>query len=574
MAERISSRRLDAIRTAIELGDPHLGPETEGIVIDFASFEVLHQLGGQQPTAAIRGWLGGQGADIAALAEEVVPDVPETTVEANPAPLRSPLATAAAQRLLAILIDGALQDLNLRHGHRAQLLHGAAWRPPWITEDDASRDAEPFKRLYYQYQIGVHGDKVGAAAGDHFNLSAPWLGDVGEADISRKMIEMTGRMRLVGGALSIALSASSPLLFGAGLQRPGPVYGTSITPWNSARLGHVWPGRTLMDVSGLYSDPVAFRRTMRQFAASGTLLSGRDIWLAVRAQAGKVAAGPSFEQLCGDLGIDLHSAAGQARARALLHACFQHGPHYPDHPFRADPAWQRMEQWRQDLLERHVRAPRNRVEVRTLETPPAFAADSPGGDYRTPYQWIKAVHAFLDVLFVWLAENPAQIDELEYGELELQAAKSNEQAVLYGGLDAQIRWIPSAMHAMTAREALTRLLADTATVAEALGRTADLELIARAAAGEVQPPAERIRRELGAWYGIDTDTRHNARLLPDDSYPRELLRRTRESMALELDHIAADIPRLPALDQARIAGLLACVRRVRSHLVGPQGSER
>lgn len=564
MPERITSRRLDAIRRALDEGAPHLGAETEGIVVDARTFDVLHTLGGQQPTAAIRHWLCTQGEDVAALAGEVVPDVPETTVEANPAPLRSPVSTAAAQRLMAILIDSALLGLNRTHGHRAQLLHGAAWRPPWITESDASLDADAFKRIYYQYQIGVHGDKVGAAAGDHLNLSAPWLGDVGQADISRKLIEMTGRMRLVGGALSIALSASSPLFFGAGFERPAPVYGTSITPWDSARLGHVWPGRTLMDVSGLYRDPVQFRRTMRRFAESGTLLSGRDIWLAVRAQPGPMAPGRSFEQLCADAGLDLDSPDGAARAKDLLHACFRYGPHFAENPLRRDPAWQKMEEWRQELLDRLIRTPRNRVEVRTLETPPAFAADSPAGDYRTPYAWIKSVHAFLEVLFVWLAENPAQIDELEYGELELQAAKSNEQAVLYGGLNAQIRWIPSSMHAMTAREALSRVLADTAVVAEALGRTEDLELVRRAAVGEVAPPAERIRKELGAWYGIDTDSRHNARLLPDDSYPRELLRRTRAAMDLEISEITADVPRMPALDRPGIGAMLAAVRRLRT----------
>ena len=563
MADRITSRRLDAIRTAIDHGEPHLGPETEGICIDSQTFEVLHTLAGQQPTTAIRRWLRERGPDLAPFADEIVPDVPETTVEANPLPLRSPVSTAAAQRLLVILADSALLDLNAVHGHRAQLLHGAAWRPPQITADDASRGADPFKRFYYQYQIGVHGDKVGAAAGDHFNLSAPWLGDVGEADISRKLIEMTARMRLVGGALSIALSAASPLFFGAGLQRPDPVYGTSITPWDSARLGHVWPGRTLMDVSGLYRDPVSFRKTLRRFADSGTLLTGRDVWLTVRAQPGRLAPGPTFEEFCAGAGLDLAAPGDGARAMELLHACFQYGPHYPDNPFRHDPTWRKMEEWRQDLLDRFIRAPRNRVEVRTLETPPAFAVDSPGGDYRTPYQWIKALHAFLEVMFVWLAENPAQVDELEYGELELQAAKSNEQAVLYGGLDAQIRWVPASMHAMSAREALSRVLADTAVVAEALGRTQDLELIRRAAAGEVAPPAERIRQEAGAWYGIETHSRHNARLLPDDSYPRELLRRTREAMTLELAQIEQDLPRMPALDQPRIAALLASVRQVR-----------
>ncbi len=76
MAERLSSRRLDAIRSAIETGAPHLGPETEGIVVDSQTFEVLHTLAGQQPTTAIRRWLKEKGGAIAALADEVVPDVP------------------------------------------------------------------------------------------------------------------------------------------------------------------------------------------------------------------------------------------------------------------------------------------------------------------------------------------------------------------------------------------------------------------------------------------------------------------------------------------------------------------
>jgi hypothetical protein len=35
-------------------------------------------------------------------------------------------------------------------------------------------------------------------------------------------------------------------------------------------------------------------------------------------------------------------------------------------------------------------------------------------------------------------------------------------------------------------------------------------------------------------------------------------------MALELEQIESDLPKLPALDQTRIASLLAAVRRVRA----------
>jgi hypothetical protein len=557
------------IRRVMEEGPPHLGAETEGIVTDTQTLEVVHEIGDQQPTQAIKSWIRAQGEGGETAADSITPDVPETTVEANPAPLRSPTSTAAAQRLLAILQDTALLHLNAEHGLSTQLLHGAAWRPPRITAADASRAATPFKRLYYDFQIGVHGDKVGAAAGDHFNLSAPWLGGQSPVEISRIMVEMTGRMRLIGGPLSIALSAASPLYFGAsyrgtGANKRDPIYGTSLTPWESARLGEVWPGRTIMDVSGMSQGPVRFRKTLRRFARTGTLLSGRDVWLMARAQPGPFAAGPGFEDLCGELGLDLDTPTGFEEARRLLHACFQFGPDNAENPLTGDPAWVGMEAWRQDMLERVIRAPRNRVEIRTLETPPAFAADSPGGDYRTPYEWIRSVHAFLEVLFVYLADPPRFLEDLEFREFELQAAKSNEQAVLRDGLDAQVRWIPGGMDTMTARELLRRLLEKMGPLIDGLGRRDDLALVQQAADGAVQTPATRMRQEVGRWYGIDTANRENARLLPDDSYALELLRRTRESMSLELDQIESDLSGVPALDRPQLAELLSLVRRTRS----------
>jgi hypothetical protein len=542
------------IRRVLEEGPPHLGAETEGIVTHAGSLEVVHQLQGKQPVCAVQDWLASLGPDGEEAARWVAPDVPETIAEANPPPMRSPRSTAAVQRLLAITVDAALGRLS--DDGQVQLLHGAAWRPPRLTMADASVRVSPFKRLYYEFQIGVHGDKVGAAAGDHLNLSAPWLGLANPAEVSRKMIELTGRMRLIGGALSIALSASSPIYFGAGIERPEPRYGTSLTPWDSARLGHVWPGRTLMDVSSLWCDPVSFRRTLHRFARDGALLSGRDIWLAVRAQSGSIDEGPSFESLCSELGLDLERPEHLERARELLHASFRGS-------LGADPAFARTEAWRQQRLARVIAGARNRVEVRTLETPPAFARGSPGGDWQTPYEWLVGLHAFLEVLFVWLAENPWLVEDLEYGEIELQTAKSNEQAVLLGGLDAQIRWLGNNMGNMTARELLAKLLEAMDPLVVGLGRTEELRLIAAAARGELDPPAARIRAEVGEWYGIDTRSRHNARMLPDDSYPRELLRRSRAAAATELDQIAADLPHVPALDQPILASFLALARRAR-----------
>lgn len=570
----LTTARIEHIRRVIEDGSPHMGAETEGILTDPETLEVVHRLGGKQPASAVRDWIAGQGPAGEAAAGSITPDIPETTIEANPVPLRSPRSTAAAQRLFAILIDGVVQRLAGGERPAPQMLHGAALRPPNLGVDDASEAADLFKRLYYRFQIGVHGDKVGAAAGDHLNLSAPWLGHPGEAEISRKMIEMTGRMRLVGGALSIALSASSPLYFGADSGRREPDYGTSLTPWDSARLGHVWPGRTIMDVSGLYRDPVSFRRTMLRFARNGTLLSGRDVWLVVRAQPGTVESGPGFEDLCANLSLDLSGEEDRERATGLLNASFRYGPEDRENRLLQDPAWRALEQWRQDRLERLIRAPRNRVEVRTLETPPYFAAGSPGGGYRTPYEYIRSVHSFLELLFIYISENPEFVEDLEYGEVELQAAKSNEQTVLLGGLDSVIRWIPRNMRTVTARELLRRLLDNMTPIAAGLGRQDDLRIVRQVAEGEAMPPAARIRLEVGDWYGIDVRQRHNDRLLPDDGYPRMLLQRTREGMAEELEQIRADLPAVPEADRHYLDSLLGLIGAVRNDKEGVVRGER
>ena len=561
-------RRIDQIRDSIESGVGHMGAETEGIVTHPIDLTVVHSINGQQPAQAVKAWIAARpGPAAAEAASRITPDVPETTVEANPPPMHSPRSTAASQRLLAILADAALQAMHPADAPRPQLLHGAAWRPPGITVADVSQVAEPFKRLYYEFQIGLHGDKVGAAAGDHLNLSAPWLGHPGAGEISRKMVEMTARMRLIGGALSVGLSASSPLYFGAERSSGEARYRTALTPWESARLGHVWPGRTIMDVSDMFRDPVSFRRTMARFADNGTLLSGRDVWLMARAQPGPHEAGPPFSELCTSLGIDLDTPRGFDHARELLHAAFHHGPQDAGNSLRLDPAWRQVEDWRQGLLQGVIRAPRNRMELRTLETPPAFGPDSPGGEWQTPYEYIKALHSFFELLFIYLSETPAMVEDLEYGEVELQAAKSNEQAALLAGMDARLRWLPSNMHGVPARDALQTLLDAIRPLAEGLDRAEDLRLIEQVASGEALAPAARLRAELGQWYGIDAQLRHNMRILPHDSYPRMLLRRSRTAMAQELEQIEADLPSVPAADHAYLSALLELVKDARRQIV-------
>lgn len=536
---------IDRIARVIDEGLPHIGAETEGISTSGADLSVVHEIDGEQPTQAVKNWLrerlsAGQAEGVVPY---ITPDVPETTIEANPEPMRSPLSSAASQRLLAIMIDIALEQMS---GGDFHTVHGASLRPAYTTENDASRHVAPWKQIYYRHQLGVHGSKMAEAAGDHLNLSAPWT-DQNPAETTRKMIEMTSRMRLIGGALSMALSASSPLHYYANGGQHEPTFGTALTQFESARLGQVWPRRTVMDVPGLYESPAQFRQLMQLFAEEGTLKSGRDVWLPVRAQAGNLPRLSTFEETCASMGIDPLSQ----EATQLLNASFEYGPHNRKNPHADNLKWQRIEAWRQGMLSALIGAPRNRVEIRTMETPPAFHD-------QTPYEYIKAVQNFFDLLFIYLSSNPDFVANLEYHALNLQKAKHSEETVLRGGMDAKVYWIPDRT-TTTPREILAFLLDKIRDLASGMGRTEDLAIIEQIVKGGLKTPAARIRQEVGDWYEINVENRHNARLLKDDSYPRDVLSRTRHARGRELEQIRADLKRMPALDQPYISQLLDAV---------------
>ncbi|MDP2624698.1 MAG: hypothetical protein Q8P27_00765, partial [Candidatus Peregrinibacteria bacterium] len=246
----MDARRLDYIARHME-ETPHLGGEDEAVVVDGDSLEIIHEIGGQQPVQAIKARIAaalGENADLVNRA--ITADVTELTVERNPEPLRSPVSTAASIRLLTLAVDAALELLNKKQGSNIHLLHGATLRPPHATEADVSTQADTFKRAYYGYQTDLFGDQVAEAAGGHLNWSAPWLTKSLTSDqLSDALVRISGRMRLFGAALSIALSGSSPLTHtGNGNQR-NAVSASALSPWNSTRLGHVWPNRTAMDAS-------------------------------------------------------------------------------------------------------------------------------------------------------------------------------------------------------------------------------------------------------------------------------------------------------------------------------------
>lgn len=547
----MQASEIDRIARIANEEQPHIGAETEVIATNTDTLDVVHNVGENQTTEAVRQWLMQEiralGIDPKFVTDFVTPDVPETTVEANPEPVRSPISSAASQRLMAIIVDMAMEQMS---GGKLQGVNGASLRPTNTTTADASRNVPLWKQIYYAYQITTHGDKIAAAAGDHLNLSAPW-GDQNPRELSRKMIEMTSRMRLIGGALSIALSAASPLHYYANGTQEEPTFGTALTPWESARLGHVWPGRTIMDIPGLYESPANFTREMTRFGNNGILKSGRDVWLPVRAQPGPSPKIESFEEACTNAGLNPYDP----RAAELLTASFEYGPNNERNPFQKDADWKAVEAWRQKMLQGVINTPRNRVEVRTLETPPAFEG-------QTPYEYMKAVQNFLDLLFIYLSTNPEFAANLEYDALNLAAAKSNEEAVLKNGMDARVYWIPE-MRQTTSREILGFLLEKIRDLAKGLGREEDLQIIQQIVEGGLKTPAQRIREEVGSWYGINIEHRDNARLLQDDTYPKAMLARTRDARDEEIVQITKDLDRMPLKDQPYIKQLLDVVAKLK-----------
>jgi len=555
---------IDHVAKVINEGSPHIGSETEGIVTDTQTLEVVHTFNGLQSTEAIKRWIREQSIEVYQdgsndqkdVTEAITPDIPETTTECNPQPMRSPVSSTASQRLMAIIVDAALQNME----GDAQLLHGASWRPPNITVLDASNHVPNWKQFYYQYQIGIHGNSIASAAGDHLNLSAPWMGTDNPLEVSRKMIEMTGRMRLIAGAISIAISAASPLYHSSNGGGKNTRHGTVLTRWGSARLGEVWPGRTIMDVAPLFENRIKFITTLEKFAQRGILLTGKDLWLPARAQAGKYEGEPSFEDACHSASLDISNKKDRLRVQELLSASFKYGPRDDGNQYTGDPQWQEIEKWRQNMLQKIIHAPRNRVELRTLETPPAF-------ENQTPYEYIKSVHSFLELLFIYLSLNPDCTHLLEYDSLNLQAAKNNERSTLLRGMDAHIHWVPDQfMKKTTPRELLQYLLDEVHNLSVALEREEDLELINQLAHGTLLCPAERIRREVGNMYNINVKKRDHTRILPNDDYPKSLLERNRTSMKNELEQIETDVNRMPAGDKPYIMHLLNVAKHLRSKI--------
>lgn len=546
----MESRRIDYIVRAVQEAQPRLGPETEQTVVD-DDLALVHRIDGQLPTNAVVSFLRTRFGDEANRVLEVItPDVTALTIEGNPLPLSSPRSTAAVQRLVSIIIDQAVRLMGEKEGRNLHTLHGAAWRPSNVTEDDISSDIPFQKATYYGFQAERNGDKVADAMGDHFNMSLPWKRDnMSTREYTAEMVEMAGMFRLIGSPLSIGLGVSSPLYYSSHSDDHASV----LTPYDSARLYLVWRGRTDMDVSSLWANIDSNEATMRAWAKDGTLSSSRAIWLPVRAQPINGQSCSFVDFVSHGLRMNIGNPYVMAKLRDCLRASYKYGPNSQENPFKGDPLWKQIEEWRQKDLEAVISAPKNRVENRVGETPFLFPSVS-DADVMTPYRYLKAFHTFQELLFIWLSESPDIMDGVSYTEQNLVRTRMNEEAVLLGGLGARIRWLPSNSE-MPGTNALRIVLNELSDLASALDRKEDLKVIWDIVSGIIRTPALRLREEVSSRYGFSED-RTASRFLPDNNFQIELLERSRSGMRKEIDEIKTDLPTLPSQDQATITYFL------------------
>ncbi|MDF2379734.1 MAG: hypothetical protein P1V18_05995 [Candidatus Gracilibacteria bacterium] len=539
----LSKQEMDWIADGIQ--EKHIGPETEGIAVNPKTLEGIHMIGDLQPTQAVKQWIDHQlGEEGIAISKFITPDVTEMTVEANPDPLVTPRASAAVQRLYSILLDAACQGLSEEHGIGIQLQKGVALRSLNITSEDVSKQAKSFSRAYYEYQVKNYGDKMAAAAGDHLNFSAPWR-RMSPHEMTNLMVQITGRMRLLVVPLLIALSAASPLSFG---QFNGSGERMIMTPYDSTRLGKVWPGRTNMDLSTLFRNGEMFRSELENLQRDNYLLTGRDLYLPVRPQPGSIQGLPDFPE------TDLCFSESRDRIFALFDFGRAHSSFGEVNPYLSDDHFQKVQSWREEYLSKFINAPRERLEVRVFETAPAFEG-------QTPYQHTKGLHTFAELMFIYLSQSPECVQQLTHSEVELQAAKSNEKAVLQGGLNARLHWIPGGMKKASARSMLKFFLDRIQPLAKEFNREEDLEYIREIADGLRKTPAEMIRHEVENRYNISTE-RDREHMLPDDQYPKDLLIRTRKAMQLEVEQIENDLSSLPESDQETVRTLLEVTKKL------------
>lgn len=549
--------RIDYIVKEVEKQYPRLGAETEATVID-QDLNVVHSIDGKLPTNAVMDYLRRTFADRAEeVLEFITPDVTALTVEGNPPPLSHPRSTAAAQRLMSIIIDAAVERLGRNEGRTLHTLHGAAWRPSNVQISDISVDVPFDKRIYYEYQAGRNRDKVADAMGDHYNLSLPWRSEhLPERDYSNAMIRMAGKDRLVGSPFYHALGTSSPFYYASDAHAVNR-HTSVLTPYESARLYLVWRGRTDMDVSRLWENIEGYEKTMRGWAADGTLASSRAIWLPVRAQSVN-GNGVKFKDF---VDSNLQGTDPEFLREALM-ASYKYGPNSRENPLREDSRWQKIEEWRQKEIAAIISAAKNRVENRVGETPFYFPHDKDSNqEEMTPYRYMKAFHTFQELLFIWISESPSILDGLRYDEQNLGRTRGNEESVLLRGMDARVRWLPGNTE-MDLRSSLKIVLAQLRDLAIALDRLDDLEPIMKIANGSSMTPSERLRSEVGAKYDMNTD-RSMSRSLPDNAYQTELLERTRAGMKLELDEIEMDLATLPSGDQTFISYLLNMAKELK-----------
>jgi succinyl-diaminopimelate desuccinylase len=430
-------------------------------------------------------------------------------------PYYSALGAAYEARVLEGIVLNALSESGLSLGERFYALHGNLPLPVEVAVESIPDGWSLAKKRYLARCVELYGASL-ATAGIHTNHSFPetllsWdffhlprheRAEQNLVDYRNRAVIRATRLLRPYCPLFIAVSAASPL----GWERADGHAVPVLNGVDSNRLT-TFPNPEALDVPYLYASHADYLRISYGLVRSGVRFGGNN-WTPVRARSD---VDPVKRNI---------SATSEQLRQLYSRGVYSAGEH------------RSLEEAERALVVENLCArvdlPMNRVEVRTDE----------GGD---TLDLAVAKVALKDLLLLRIYGDQAFGGDYDYDAGDVERARSNERLAAESGLDAVVVE-PFTRQAAPVRTWLSSVLDDLAPLAEAVGRTDELEPLRAMAAGGPNPAAE-MRAWLSARLGPGERSPSGSPIVPADLL-REWVEAREMAVADEVGRIAAGARRL------------------------------
>ncbi|MGD1147125.1 MAG: M20/M25/M40 family metallo-hydrolase [Thermoanaerobaculaceae bacterium] len=545
-------RFAEKARLAVESSlESHFESGTSGLEVEF---NVLK--GDLQPVLRV-GW-GPQSRSFADylhdrfpawLGERAQLEVFHWMTEVATRPYYSALGAAFEARVLEGLVLNALAEAGLSFGERFYALHGTLPIPVEVAEESIPEGWSLAKKRYLARCVELYGASL-ATAGIHTNHSFPeallsWdffhlprheRAEQNLVDYRNRAVIRATRLLRPYCPLFIAISAASPLGWERVNGRPALV----INGADSNRL-LTFPNPAALDVPYLYASHADYLRISYELVRSG-IRFGANNWTPVRARSDVDPVNRNI------------SATSEQLRQLYSRGVYSAGEH------------RSLEEAERALVVENLCArvdlPMNRVEVRTDE----------GGD---TLELAVAKVALKDLLLMRIYGDPAFGSEYAYDGGDVERARRNEREAAERGLDAVVVE-PFTRQPVAVRDWLGAVLDDLAPLAEALGRTEEIEPLRGMADGALNPAAA-MRAWLESRLGGGERASSGSPIVPLGLL-REWMEARERSVAREVLRIAGSVRSLgdEAAKLAELLGPLERASRTGTSLpvrIAPHGAE-